>query len=91
MRAMFRYQVGLDGPVEISLTGEPVAFGALARSEGIEFWAEHDDEEGAVTRTFMVAGTGHPLPHQAVHVGTAPRTPEGLVFHLYELLPGLAP
>ena len=81
-RAMYRYQVGLDGPEKIGLTGDPLAFGALGYSAGIEFWAEHDDAKPAVVRTFVIVGTG------AVYVGTAPRTRDGLVWHLYELKEG---
>lgn len=84
-RAMYRYQVGLDGPVVIGLTGAPVAFGALGYSAGIEFWAEHHDGKPEIPRTFLVVGTGHSIPDGAVYVGTAPRTREGLVWHLFEL------
>ena len=84
-RAVYRYQVGIDGPADIGLTGDPVAFGALAGSLGIEFWAEHDDTRAQQSRTFVVVGTGHLIPDGAVYVGTAPRTREGLVWHLYEL------
>jgi hypothetical protein len=83
-RSVYRYQVGLEGPVEIALTGEPVAFGALGYSAGIEFWAEHDDALPETMRTFAVVGTGHRVPDGAVYVGTARRTREGLVWHLYE-------
>lgn len=85
MRAVYRYQVGLDGPVTISITANPAAFGALGYSAGIEFWAEHDDTAPEVPRTFVIVGTGHPVPEGAAYVGTAPRTREGLVWHLYEL------
>ena len=84
-RTMYRYQVGLDGPEEIGLTGDPLAFGALGYSAGIEFWAEYDDVKPAVVRTFVIVGTGHRIPDGAVYVGTAPRTRDGLVWHLYEL------
>lgn len=84
-RAMYRYEVGLDGPVKIGLTGNPVAFAALGYSAGIEFWAEHDDSLPEIPRTFVIVGTGHRIPDGAVYVGSAPRTPDGLVWHLYEL------
>lgn len=76
-RAMYRYQIGLDGPEEIGLTGDPVAFAALGYGSGIEFWAEHDDAKPAVVRTFVIVGTGHRIPEGAVYVGTVPRTPRG--------------
>lgn len=84
-REVWRYQVGLDGPEVIGLTGDPVAFGALGYSAGIEFWAEHDDTRPEVPRVFMIVGTGHPVPDGASYVGTAPRTREGLVWHLFEM------
>lgn len=84
-RAMYRYQIGLDGPEVIGLTGSPVAFGALGHSAGIEFWAERDESKPEVPRTFVIVGTGHRIPPGATHVGTAPRTSDGLVWHLYEL------
>lgn len=84
-RAVYRYTVGLDGAEVIGLTSDPVAFGALGYSAGIEFWAEHDEAEPEVPRTFLVVGTGHRIPEGARYVGSAPRTPEGLVWHLVEL------
>jgi hypothetical protein len=87
-RAIYRYQVGLEGPVEIGLTGDPVAFGALGYSAGIEFWAEHDEALMPRVRKFVIVGTGHHLPEGAVHVGTAPRTLDGIVWHLYEIPAG---
>lgn len=87
-RAMYRYQVTISGPVEIGLTGHPVAFGALAYSAGIEFWAEHDDTLEPKVRTFTIIGTGHRIPDGAMYIGTTPRTREGLVWHLYELTGG---
>lgn len=85
MRAVYRYQVGIDGPEEIGLTSGPLAIGALGDSDGIEFWAEHDDAKAEVSRLFVIVGTGHRIPDGAVYIGSAPRTPEGLVWHLYEL------
>jgi hypothetical protein len=88
-RRMLRYEVGLDGRVAYGLTGDPVHVGALAYSTGIEFWAEHDEGKPVRRRTFQVFGTGHGLPPGARWAGTAPRTPEGLVWHLYEITPGM--
>jgi hypothetical protein len=82
---MHRYKVGLEGPEVIGLTGDPVAFGPLGFEAGIEFWAEHDFDKLPVSRTFVIVGTGHIIPDGAVYRGTAPRTPEGLVWHLFEL------
>ena len=86
-RRMLRHEVGIDGPVTIGLTGEPVHVGALAYGAGVEFWAEHDEAKPARERTFMVFGTGNVLPPGARWAGTAPRTPDGFVWHLYEVTP----
>jgi hypothetical protein len=84
-RSIYHYEVGLDDPEVINLTGPPLAFGVLERSKGMEFWAEHDDAEAEIGHTFIIIGTGHLVPRDARYVGTAPRTPEGYVWHLYEL------
>lgn len=72
-RRMFRYVVPIDDRHhEIALTGDPVAVGQQA-FDAVEFWAEH------------IQPHGHPLPPNARWVGTCPRTPDGLVWHLYEM------
>jgi hypothetical protein len=82
---MFRYVVPVDDAVhEIPLAGGPVAAAATADERSVEFWAEHIDSH-AVLRYFRVFGTGHPLPRNARWRATCPRTPGGLVWHLFEL------
>jgi hypothetical protein len=83
---MYRYEVPVDDQAhEFRLTCHPVAV-ANSRWGTVEFWAEHADDPG-VTRWFRAFGTGHPLPEDAQWVGTCPRTPDGLVWHLYEVYP----
>jgi hypothetical protein len=84
-RAMFRYVVPVDDERHaFSLTGDPVAF-ASAGNDKVEFWAEHDDSHnGMPSRAFQIFGTGQPLPDSVHWIGTCPRTPDGLVWHLYE-------
>jgi hypothetical protein len=86
---MLRYEVGIDVPVTCGLTGDPVHVGALGYESGVEFWAEHDEAELPRERTFQVFGTGNVLPPGAKWAGTAPRTREGLVWHLFEITPGM--
>ena len=85
-RRMFRYEVGVAGGWQHELTGDPVHVASGVMSVVVEFWAEHDEAAQAVRRTFRVFGTGHPLPRNARYVGTCPRTADGLVWHLYELI-----
>lgn len=89
MRSIWRYEVKIslmnDAPTDLMLTGDPVQFEALPQSRGIGFWAEHDSDKPEILRRFIIIGTGHPIPENAVYVGTAPRTEHGLVWYLYEV------
>jgi hypothetical protein len=85
---MRRYEVGVTGGWTQLLTGDPVCVANGAVPFVVEFWAEHDPSAEAVPRVFQVYGTGHPLPPEARYVGTCPRTADGLVWHLYELVSG---
>jgi hypothetical protein len=84
-RAMFRYEIPVaDGWKAISLGGDPVAVVSIADGAAVEFWAEDAGPLSRQFRYFRVFGTGHPLPANARWVGTCPRTPSGLVWHLFE-------
>lgn len=91
-RAMFRHRVVVnDRPQILWIGGDPLhveasrlGFGSHAQHV-VDFWAEYDDDRPKVARTFQAFGTGHPLPEGARWWGTTARTPEGLVWHLYEL------
>jgi hypothetical protein len=92
IRRMFRYAVPVDGePHLVSLMGSPVHVANGATLDEVEFWAEHVSGAPEVARAFQVFGTGHPLPPGARHVGTCPRTPEGIVWHLFEIAGGGEP
>lgn len=86
---MFRYVVPVDDAAHlIPLTNAPVAAEAVHGAYGdvsVEFWAEHAEGAPQVKRAFRVYGTGHSLPQDARWVATCPRTPYGLVFHLFEI------
>lgn len=97
-RRMLRYEVEVnDRPQVIALQGPVLHVAGLIRGEGwevptthvVEFWAEGDPSQQREQRTFQVFGTGHPIPEGAVWRGTTARTPEGLVWHLYELTKGV--
>ena len=87
-RMMYRYEVPIDDqPHVIPLTHSPVAVAAVQSWFAVEFWCEHTEGAPPSSRTFQVFGTGHPLPPGAKWRATCPRTPEGLVWHLYEVTP----
>ena len=89
-RRVFRYVVPADDkPHVFPLSHSPVAVAATGPFSpepwSVEFWAEHTEGEPGIARAFRVFGTGHALPEDAKWVGTCPRTPDGLVWHLYEI------
>jgi hypothetical protein len=87
-RAMFRYEVPIDDEAhKFRLRGNPVAVAMATSGRAVEFWAEHDTSQSECDQAFRVYGTGHPLPADAEWVGTCPRTPDGLVWHLFEVTP----
>jgi hypothetical protein len=86
MRTIFRYVIPVDDEWHsVKMTGLPVHIANGRTPDEVEFWAAHDDSQPSTESRFRVFGTGHPLPDRAVYVGTAPRTQEGLVWHLYLL------
>lgn len=91
-RRMLRYEVPVDGHPRAFLLGDTPVHVAAADVALVEFWAEGDSDLGDTWtyHTFQVFGTGQPLPADAVWRGTTDRTPEGLVWHLYELPPPAA-
>jgi len=86
MRQMFRYELHASAQRVFALSSDPVHVGATD-DQVVEFWAEDSDDAPTVERTFLVVGTGHPIPEGARYIGTCPRTPLGLVWHLYEVTP----
>jgi hypothetical protein len=83
---MYRYVVPVDDQVhEIALSTRPGYAAATADERGVEFWCEHLEDGPSFLCYLQVFGTGHPLPPNARWVATCPRTPSGLVWHLYEM------
>jgi hypothetical protein len=80
---MHRHDIAIGEPVKFNLSNSPVAFAAT--TGGCEFWAESDDRYTPVVRGFIVIGTGWEIPDSARYRLTAPRSPEGFVWHLYEM------
>ncbi|MFI5995875.1 hypothetical protein ACIBAC_28995 [Streptomyces sp. NPDC051362] len=51
----------------------------------VDFWAEGNIEEDGTARSFIVLGTGQPIPDDARYWVSTGRTSDGLVWHLYEV------
>ncbi len=94
---MLRYWIPVSGSPHLRAVSGPVMKVAATRlgagpdsAHTVDFWAEGTiDGPEPAQRVFQVFGTGHPLPEGALWRGTCDRTPEGLVWHLYELTEGL--
>lgn len=56
--------------------------GAPSLPESILLWAAVDDKAPQDEVEFIIAGTGHPLPHVGSHVGTV-QTSDGFVWHVF--------
>lgn len=90
---MLNYEVIVGGqPKRLPVAGDVLHVAAERLGVGpnaqhvVRFWAEGSPTgPEPARRAFQVFGTGHPLPENAVWRGTTDRTPEGLVWHLYEL------
>lgn len=85
---VYRYGIPADGEAhDKKMTAAPVlAVAAYSRLSGaliVEFWAEDNDDQEWITRTFTVIGTGWPVPDGYSYRGTCARL-DGLVWHLYE-------
>lgn len=82
MRKVFRYEVPVDDNWhKVSLTSAPVYVAGDVNT--VEFWAESLDNVPATDMYFIVVGTGHVVPNGARYVGTCPRLPNGIVWHLF--------
>ncbi|MEU3613498.1 hypothetical protein ABZ725_14440 [Streptomyces sp. NPDC006872] len=83
MAAIYRYEVPVDDRWHpLQLSGRIVHVGCR-NMRAVEVWALHAD--GAQTvRSFRVYGSGHPLPPDVEHVGTAIAPGGQLVWHLIE-------
>ncbi|OMI34388.1 DUF7352 domain-containing protein [Streptomyces sparsogenes] len=83
-RAIHRYEVPVDDCWHaVDLTGEIVHVDSRSMHT-VEIWAIHGPGE-PTRRGFRVYGTGHPIPDDAIHVGTAIPPGGQLVWHLLEL------
>lgn len=86
---IYRYAIPVDSEAhDLNMTPAPVLAVAAKHSAGdfafaAEFWAEDNDQQKWVTRTFTVIGTGFPVPDGYSYRGTCGRL-DGLVWHLYE-------
>lgn len=87
------HEVHADGPVLHVAADRWVEFWTLSADDPA-FW---DVPLGSVSptepppRLFRIFGTGHLIPDGYVYRGTAERTSEGFMWHLFERVPAAGP
>ena len=87
MKTVYKYPAPLASQpfaVELPMTAEVLAFDQ--QGDELFFWAAVDPDDETETRTFRIAGTGHPLPSENMrYIGTCQQMGGALVWHLFEL------
>lgn len=80
MRRALRYEIPVDGNVHLRTLPGPTLHVASRGEHVVEMWCEDEGRPRDVALT--VAGTGHPWPDKALHLGTALVRDSPLVWHL---------
>lgn len=62
--------------------GKVVAVACQSGPRSVQVWTEEPADAQPLARRARVYGTGHPVPEDDEHVGTA-LAPHGLVWHVY--------
>lgn len=84
-RRVFREELDQNPYVQpLKIPRESQILRVEATRDTVEFWFEIDDEWEFAERYFVIVGTGHEIPEGAIYRGTAARTPDGFVWHIYE-------
>lgn len=86
MRTIHKYTLDY-GHTEIPLPCGAEVLTAQPQHDAICLWAAIDTEQAMELRTFLVKGTGHPLPDRGLrYVGTVQEAGGRLVWHVFEQL-----
>jgi hypothetical protein len=87
MKVVYKYAVSPHNGKAVELPRPAKIVKVGMQGDTLMLWAEHgvpDANTSHVTRHFDVFGTGHPIPEDAVHVGTFFDGP--FVWHVYETM-----
>jgi hypothetical protein len=87
-QTIYKYRLKLDDEVVLEMPRDAIVIKVAEQYGHLCLWAEVDSDAKATDlRTFLIAGTGRPLPrHVKIHVGTVVMPGGNLVVHVYELL-----
>lgn len=93
MRRIFKYTVRVGEEIPRHIPKDATILTVAAQFadviDEVQIWVEVDDASPEVERTFVVIGTGHPIPETTNefrydYLGTAIVGGGSLVWHLYE-------
>lgn len=89
-KRVLRYEFPIDDEDHVFRTGAGPILHVDQKDEShyISIWTEINGDEDLKARTFRVFGTGHPIDGPWSYVGTSVHHHTGLVWHVYEKLPG---
>ena len=83
---IYRYEVPVDDQWHtFQLSGNPLAVNCRHMTT-VEFWTRSNNVDPGLERSFIVVGTGHPIPAETHYWGTAVAPGGMLVWHLLERL-----
>lgn len=85
-RTVFRYPLVIGGTKEIRTPGglsTPIHVGYF-RGEVCVWFDVHPEEDEYLTRTYLVTGTCHEIPPDAIHIGSVV-TPDEFAWHVWML------
>lgn len=89
MKTIYKYDLIADDYVELAMPRNAWILSVKLQKGIPRIWALVDTEQPLETRTFRIAGTGHPIEeptNKLQFVGTFLMVEENLVFHLFEVI-----
>lgn len=89
MSTVWKYDLAIAGEIQALELPEGSTVLHVDNQQGrLVMWARVDATAPKVTRRFVVAGTGHPLPkgERLAHLGTALFHSDAFVIHVFEVL-----
>ncbi len=86
MKTIYKYRIETFGINFVEMPADAEVLCAQLQRGETCLWAKVDTEAKTEVRSFLLAGTGQPLPDQALHyIDTIQLTESHLVLHLFEV------
>lgn len=86
MKKVFKYPVEIDGKFSLLLPMEAKILAVQIQHDKPCLWALVDPNAPVETRSFRLAGTGHPIDEESLeYIGTFQMASGSLIWHLFEI------